>query len=602
PSSTTVDQDAPSPSKSPTPTEIQSSVILQDVGNDNLDIEVAHMGNDPLLGVHIPEVNSKQSSSMTSPQSNEQPNHPMTHHNKIQSSTIPQDVGNENMDIEVAHMGNDPLPCEPITEVYSGPSSSTAYSNPRGFIYQNKDKKNRLMRIDELHKFSDGTLNDVRNALNDRLKGIRMQRPAHATKDHMILSSAAPISLEVKMDDPNITMEEYIKLEEEKARRHGKVIKANGLVRMIGVGAKCFVKLFLVPCSIVPFVKEEDPNEDKEEDSKEEPEEEEIKDEDVDTDVPWDTQPFEPRGSSSDSQDERERVRIEEIRAGGPAGGPAAAPMARECSFTGFMKCGPTQFHGTEGAVRLVRWFKKIENTFEISHEVANERPWTEVKQMMTDEFCPTEEVQRFEDELRHLKLRDMNIAAYTKRFNELALFCPDVVPNEKKKVELYIKGLPGIIKAKDCRSKNVASSDTVQSNVVCYECGERGHKSRACLKKDNRRGMDWLLEHDALIVCGKKEVHDSHHLDKFKIELIHDAAPVARAPYRLAPFELKELSDQLKELSEKGFIRPSSSPWGAPMLFVKKKDGSFRMCIDYRELNKLTVKNRYPVLGSHFT
>ncbi|GJW51609.1 putative reverse transcriptase domain-containing protein [Tanacetum coccineum] len=82
----------------------------------------------------------------------------------------------------------------------------------------------------------------------------------------------------------------------------------------------------------------------------------------------------------------------------------------------------------------------------------------------------------------------------------------------------------------------------------------------------------------------------------EFRIELVPGAAPVARAPYRLAPSELKELSDQLKELLEKGFIRPSSSPWGAPVLFVKKKDGSFRMCIDYRELNKLTVKNRYPL------
>nr|GEU73094.1 hypothetical protein [Tanacetum cinerariifolium] len=81
PSSTTVDKDAPSPSKSLTPTEIQSSVILQDIGNDNLDIEVAHMGNDPLLGVPIPEVTSEQSSSTASPQSNLQPNHPMTHHN-----------------------------------------------------------------------------------------------------------------------------------------------------------------------------------------------------------------------------------------------------------------------------------------------------------------------------------------------------------------------------------------------------------------------------------------------------------------------------------------------------------------------------------------
>ncbi|GKE86277.1 putative reverse transcriptase domain-containing protein, partial [Tanacetum coccineum] len=82
----------------------------------------------------------------------------------------------------------------------------------------------------------------------------------------------------------------------------------------------------------------------------------------------------------------------------------------------------------------------------------------------------------------------------------------------------------------------------------------------------------------------------------EFQIDLVSGAAPIARAPYQLAPSEMKELSEQLKELSDKGFIRPSSAPWGAPVLFVKKKDGSFRMCIDYRELNKLTVKNRYPL------
>ncbi|GKD26737.1 putative reverse transcriptase domain-containing protein [Tanacetum coccineum] len=82
----------------------------------------------------------------------------------------------------------------------------------------------------------------------------------------------------------------------------------------------------------------------------------------------------------------------------------------------------------------------------------------------------------------------------------------------------------------------------------------------------------------------------------EFRIELVPGAIPVTKSPSRFAPSEMEELSGQLKELQDKGFIRPSSSPWGAPILFVKKKDGSFRMCIDYRELNKLTIKNRYPL------
>ncbi|GKB60109.1 hypothetical protein Tco_0916295, partial [Tanacetum coccineum] len=82
----------------------------------------------------------------------------------------------------------------------------------------------------------------------------------------------------------------------------------------------------------------------------------------------------------------------------------------------------------------------------------------------------------------------------------------------------------------------------------------------------------------------------------EFQIDLMPGAVPVAREPYILAPSEMQELSDQLQELVDRGFIRPSTSPWGAPVLFVKKKDGSFRMCIDYQELNKLTVKNRYPL------
>ncbi|GKC87177.1 putative reverse transcriptase domain-containing protein [Tanacetum coccineum] len=121
---------------------------------------------------------------------------------------------------------------------------------------------------------------------------------------------------------------------------------------------------------------------------------------------------------------------------------------------------------------------------------------------------------------------------------------------------------------------------------------------------------MDWLSRYDAAILCGEKKVRiplegktlvieelpglPPPRQVEFRIDLIPGVAPVARAPYRLAPSEMKELFVQLQELSEKGFIRLSLSPWGDLVLFMKKKDGSFRMCIDYRELNKLTIKNQY--------
>nr|GFB17141.1 putative reverse transcriptase domain-containing protein [Tanacetum cinerariifolium] len=145
-------------------------------------------------------------------------------------------------------------------------------------------------------------------------------------------------------------------------------------------------------------------------------------------------------GIAAAIKDEHERVKREATRAEGPVRDP--------------VKFATATLHG-----RALTWWNSQVAT--LGREVANARSWAEVKQMMTDEFCPTEEVQRLEDELRHLKIRNMNIAVYTERFNKLALLCPDGVLNEKKKVELYIKV-----------------------------------------------GMDWLVERDALIVCGRKEVH----------------------------------------------------------------------------------------------
>jgi hypothetical protein len=84
----------------------------------------------------------------------------------------------------------------------------------------------------------------------------------------------------------------------------------------------------------------------------------------------------------------------------------------------------------------------------------------------------------------------------------------------------------------------------------------------------------------------------------EFVIDLIPGTSPIAKRPYRMAASELTELKKQLEELQRIGFIRPSSSPWGAPVLFVKKKDGSMRLCVDYRALNEVTIKNKYSFPG----
>ena len=81
-----------------------------------------------------------------------------------------------------------------------------------------------------------------------------------------------------------------------------------------------------------------------------------------------------------------------------------------------------------------------------------------------------------------------------------------------------------------------------------------------------------------------------------FGIELHPGTSPISMTPHRIAPVELEELRVQLQELLDKGFIRPSTSPWGAPVLFAKKKDKTLRLCIDYRQLNRVTIKNRYPL------
>ncbi|GKA70603.1 putative reverse transcriptase domain-containing protein [Tanacetum coccineum] len=413
------------------------------------------------------------------------------------------------------------------------------------------------------------------------------------------------------------------------------------------------------------------------------------------------------------------------------------------------MKCNPTVFHGHKGAVELSRWFEKTKMVFGNSEcaearkvkfvaatlqgraltwwnsqvatmglEAANQIGWTEMRRLMTEEFCPIEEVQRMEHELWNLKVKEFDITAYTKRFHELVQLCPEMVPSERKKIEAYIRGLTDNIKGTVIGSKPTSLNEAVrmahalmeqksqawirkglteaikgqgnatsmttdpakrsgmletnrlcnrcgraslwvltsEPTVTCYDCGEKGHTRNYCPKKRDPQGEeargrayvirdvrttmlretlvlvliditpvrldtsyevgnwrrycgDWLVDQDDVICRWQKKEPKEKHLKDVPVirdfpEVFPDdlpgVAPVACAPYRLAPSEMKELADQLQELLEKGFIHPSSSPWGAPVLFVKKKDGTFRMCIDYRKLNKFADQNRYPLPGDN--
>ncbi|GJR38845.1 putative reverse transcriptase domain-containing protein [Tanacetum coccineum] len=364
----------------------------------------------------------------------------------------------------------------------------------------------------------------------------------------------------------------------------------------------------------------------------------------------------------------------------GGAGGQAKAPIVRECTFTGFMKCNPTIFNGTKGVVELCRLFEKTEMIFEISEyaenkkvkfvaatlqgraltwwnsqvatlgrEVANRTTWTEMKRLMTGEFCPPEEIQRLEYELWNLKKK---IEAYirglsenikgdvTSSIRELRAKCGQGTfllinlyayvlfdsSSDRSFVNTSFSRLVDICPVKLDVSYEVELADgkivyhVPYGNKTLVVEGDKGTsrlKVISCIKarKYIERGCHLFLVHvtekeskekrieNVPMICGFSEVfpYDLPGLPplrkiEFKIDLVSGATPVTRAPYRLAPSEMKELSRQLQELMEKGFIRPSSSPWGAPVLFVKKKDRSFHMCIDYRELNKLTIKNRYPL------
>ncbi|GJW97824.1 reverse transcriptase domain-containing protein [Tanacetum coccineum] len=523
-----------------------------------------------------------------------------------------------------------------------------------------------------------------------------------------------------------------------------------------------------------------------------------------------------------------EKTRADSNNTGGSGStntGGTVVPEMHGCSYKTFMNCKPHSFKGTEGVVGLKRWFEKIEQVFEICKCAeddkvkfamctfegraltwwngnvqtlglanANQIPWSNVKAMMTTEYCPATEIEKMEQELWTLTLKGDDIEAYSNRFHELVLMCPELMPTESKKIGKYIRGFPEGIKGNMISSKpatlheaiNMARAlveQSVQGKAArisesnkrkwednqrntnnnnhnynnnhnnnqnrnrnnnypqqqnrrqepvrayaaapaggriyagnlpkcnrcnlhhhgpcpqrCQKCQKLGHQEKdcrfgvqgaesecvtvvfllndhyACILFDSGAeksfvssaftpfidiaptalntnyeieladgkvevlmlSLEWIGWHTtelssivmrrlsvflfrmarflkfkargrkkdlgslACIKADEKKLDDIRivrdfpevfpddllglpHVREveFRIDLIPGASPVVRSPYRLAPSEMLELSNQLKELQEKGFIRPSHSPWGAPVLFHSRWTDDFVVIVN---------------------
>ncbi|GJW21673.1 putative reverse transcriptase domain-containing protein [Tanacetum coccineum] len=275
-----------------------------------------------------------------------------------------------------------------------------------------------------------------------------------------------------------------------------------------------------------------------------------------------------------------------------------------------------------------------------IGIEEAYKIPWFEFKKLLIKKYCPRSEMVPNFEKLVEVFIRGLprsiegNVTASKPQTLEEAITITQRYTGSLplcKKCTLHHIG-PCTVKFQTYNKRErtlqksmLKSKQQCPRKIILAERQERSPISERSHGFDVVIGMDWLSKYHARIICDEKVVHidgetliiqedipvvreflevfpenlpglPSVHQVEFQIDLIPRTTPVARAPYRLAPSEMQELSNQLQELADQGFIRPSTSPWGAPILFVKKKNGSFRMCINYRELNKLTVKNRYPL------
>ncbi|GKE20065.1 putative reverse transcriptase domain-containing protein, partial [Tanacetum coccineum] len=453
--------------------------------------------------------------------------------------------------------------------------------------------------------------------------------------------------------------------------------------------------------------------------------------------------------------------------------GPTGIPVSKMGNYKEFISCLPFYFNVTFATGTLtddaLSWWNAYAQPIGIDQ--ANKITWTELKRLLTNKYCPRTEVRKMEDELYNMTVKGNDLKPYIRRFQELAVLCPNMVPNTEKLLEAFIGGLPRNIEGnvtaskpqtleeainiaqrqmdqnrrqeavkayaatpaensryarnlplcrrcdlhhtgpctvkcntfnkvghmtKNCRNKRPATgSNQLLVIVICHACGEKGHYTNQCRKTNinaqeraymlrdtnahqdpnvvtgmfllNQHlarvlfdsgadksfisislasmldippitidtfydiemadrnlvstntviqgctltllnqsfeidlmpiklgsfdvviGMDWLSKYHAKILCDEKVVHIPVNGETLIIRVMEKMSDKKR-------LEDIPVVKEFPKLADRGFIRPSTSPQGAPALFFKKKEGPFRMCIDYQELNKLTVKNHYPL------
>ncbi|GJW50677.1 putative reverse transcriptase domain-containing protein, partial [Tanacetum coccineum] len=259
-----------------------------------------------------------------------------------------------------------------------------------------------------------------------------------------------------------------------------------------------------------------------------------------------------------------------------------ANPNCRECSYSEILKCKPFDIKRHRG--------DDPTHSMTTTPEAAHAMPWATLKKMMTDKCCPRGEIKKIESEMWNLKVKGTDVVTYSRRFPSAT------------SVDVF----------STTNHTGCSRRDRQDEKIIC---GFVRYDTWQCF--DAIIGMDWLAKYQAVIVCSEKIVRipwrnktliihgDEVTLgveDKSEKKRLEDVPIVQDFP-EVFPKDLSGLPQTRQVEFQIDFvpgaaplIRPSSSPWGAPVLFVKKKDGSFWMCIDYRELNKLTVKNRYPL------